>query len=71
MHALFPASFDPVTNGHMDILTRAAGVFDSVVAGVFANERDDTLFHGGRASGAAGDGPGSPTERSSAHVLRA
>ena len=44
MRALFPATFDPVTNGHMDILTRAAGVFDSVVVGVFANERGDTLF---------------------------
>ncbi len=44
MRALFPATFDPVTNGHMDILTRAAGVFDSVVAGVFENQRGDTLF---------------------------
>lgn len=44
MRALFPATFDPVTNGHMDILTRAAAVFDVVVAGVFENERGDTLF---------------------------
>lgn len=44
MRALFPATFDPVTNGHMDILARAACVFDSVVAGVFENERSDTLF---------------------------
>ena len=44
VRALFPASFDPVTNGHMDILTRAACVFDSVVAGVFEHERNDTLF---------------------------
>jgi pantetheine-phosphate adenylyltransferase len=44
VRALFPATFDPVTNGHVDILTRAAGVFDSVVVGVFANERGDTLF---------------------------
>ena len=47
MRALFPATFDPVTNGHMDILTRAAGVFDSVVAGVFENQRGDTLFTAG------------------------
>ena len=33
MRALFPASFDPVTNGHMDVLSRAARVFDTVVAG--------------------------------------
>ena len=44
VRALFPATFDPVTNGHMDVLARAAGVFDSVVVGVFENERGDTLF---------------------------
>ncbi|MCY3959774.1 MAG: pantetheine-phosphate adenylyltransferase [Chloroflexi bacterium] len=44
MRALFPATFDPVTNGHMDILSRTAGVCDTVVAGVFDNERGDTLF---------------------------
>ena len=44
VRALFPATFDPVTNGHMDILTRAASVFDVVIAGVFEKERDDTLF---------------------------
>lgn len=44
VRALFPATFDPVTNGHMDILSRTAGVFDTVVAGVFENERGDTLF---------------------------
>lgn len=44
VRALFPATFDPVTNGHMDILSRTAGVCDTVVAGVFENERGDTLF---------------------------
>ncbi len=44
MRALFPATFDPVTNGHMDILARASSVFDSVVAGVFESDREDTLF---------------------------
>ena len=44
VRALFPATFDPVTNGHMDILSRTAGVCDTVVAGVFENERSDTLF---------------------------
>ena len=44
MRALFPASFDPVTNGHMDVLIRAARVFDTVVAGVYDNTSGETLF---------------------------
>ena len=44
MRALFPASFDPVTNGHMDILNRVSVVFDSVVAGVVDNARAGNLF---------------------------
>ena len=34
---LYPGSFDPVTNGHMDIIRRAAGMFDRVVVGVLHN----------------------------------
>lgn len=36
--ALFPGSFDPFTNGHLDILRRAAAIFDSVVVGVGFNQ---------------------------------
>jgi len=32
--AIAPGSYDPVTNGHVDVITRAAGVFDRVVVGV-------------------------------------
>ncbi len=32
--AICPGSYDPVTNGHLDVLTRAAGIFDRVVVGV-------------------------------------
>jgi pantetheine-phosphate adenylyltransferase len=32
--AMYPGRFDPVTNGHLDIAKRAAGLFDSVVVGV-------------------------------------
>ena len=32
--AICPGSYDPVTNGHLDIITRAAGSFDRVVVGV-------------------------------------
>lgn len=33
-HALYPGSFDPVTLGHLDIVTRAAGLFDKVTVAV-------------------------------------
>ena len=32
--AICPGSYDPVTNGHLDIIARAAGIFDRVVVGV-------------------------------------
>ena len=34
---LYPGSFDPVTNGHMDVIRRAADVFDTVIVGVLHN----------------------------------
>jgi pantetheine-phosphate adenylyltransferase len=37
--ALYPGSFDPVTNGHLDVLARAVAVFDRVVVAVLANPR--------------------------------
>lgn len=37
--AIFPGSFDPVTNGHIDIIQRAAVAFDTLVVGVFNNVR--------------------------------
>ncbi len=43
-----PGSYDPVTNGHLDIISRAAGVFDRVVVGVVNNpvRKAGTLFSG-------------------------
>ena len=35
--ALFPASFDPVTNGHLDLIRRTRSVFDEVVVAVVEN----------------------------------
>ena len=37
--AVYPGSFDPVTNGHLDIIERAANVFDRLVVAVLANPR--------------------------------
>jgi len=40
MHtAVYPGSFDPITLGHVDVLQRAAGVFDRVVVAVLVNPR--------------------------------
>jgi pantetheine-phosphate adenylyltransferase len=39
-----PGSFDPVTNGHLDIITRAAQLYDEVVVAVGANPAKKTLF---------------------------
>ncbi len=42
--ALYPASFDPVTLGHVDIAERAAELFDEVVVGVFEKPLKNLLF---------------------------
>jgi pantetheine-phosphate adenylyltransferase len=41
---LYPGTFDPVTNGHMDIITRAAGVVDKLVVAVAVNAGKGPLF---------------------------
>lgn len=42
--AIYPGSFDPVTLGHLDIIKRAANVFDEVVIGVLNNNSKKPLF---------------------------
>jgi pantetheine-phosphate adenylyltransferase len=42
--AVCPGSFDPVTNGHMDIIDRASRLYDEVTVCVLVNERKETLF---------------------------
>ncbi|MCE7007802.1 pantetheine-phosphate adenylyltransferase [Kibdelosporangium philippinense] len=42
--AVYPGSYDPVTNGHLDIIERAAKVFDEVVIAVMINKSKQTLF---------------------------
>lgn len=43
-HALIPGSFDPVTHGHLDIIARAAGMFDTVLVAVVRNFSKSPLF---------------------------
>ncbi len=42
--AVYPGSFDPVHNGHLDVITRAARVFDTVIVAVARNSGKDGLF---------------------------
>lgn len=42
--AVYPGSFDPVTYGHLDIISRAAKSFDHVVVGVLSNSKKTALF---------------------------
>ncbi len=42
--AVYPGSFDPVTNGHIDIIERAAEVFDKVYVAILKNSSKNPLF---------------------------
>jgi pantetheine-phosphate adenylyltransferase len=42
--AVYPGTFDPVTNGHRDLLERASGLFDRVVVAIAANPGKTPLF---------------------------
>ena len=42
--AVYPGTFDPITNGHEDLVRRAAGIFDRVVIGIAANPGKAPLF---------------------------
>jgi pantetheine-phosphate adenylyltransferase len=42
--AVFPGSFDPITNGHLDIISRSLTVFDEVVVAILANPEKRPLF---------------------------
>jgi pantetheine-phosphate adenylyltransferase len=42
--AIYPGSFDPITNGHLDIAIRASRIFDKLVMGVYHTPADKTLL---------------------------
>jgi pantetheine-phosphate adenylyltransferase len=43
-HAMYPGTFDPITNGHQDLVRRAAGIFDRVVVAIAENPNKAPLF---------------------------
>lgn len=42
--AICPGSFDPITNGHLDIISRGAKIFDEVIVAIFNNQSKAPLF---------------------------
>ncbi|MAJ24561.1 MAG: pantetheine-phosphate adenylyltransferase [Rickettsiales bacterium] len=42
---LYPGSFDPITNGHLDIIFRASKIVDTLIIGVAINEKKNHLFN--------------------------
>ncbi len=42
--ALFPGSFDPITRGHVDIISKGLGIFDRIIIGIGSNTSKKPLF---------------------------
>jgi len=42
--AIYPGSFDPMTNGHVDIILRGARIFDRIIVGILYNREKNPLF---------------------------
>src|SRR5947209_19221749 len=42
--AIYPGSFDPITNGHLDLIGRATKLFDKVIVAIARNESKQPLF---------------------------
>ena len=42
--ALYPGSFDPITNGHLDLIQRGSALFDKLIVGILRNEEKKVLF---------------------------
>ncbi|CAN5540262.1 pantetheine-phosphate adenylyltransferase [soil metagenome] len=43
--AIYPGTFDPVTNGHIDIIERASDLFDKTIVTIAVNSKKETLFN--------------------------
>ena len=41
---IYPGTFDPITNGHLDVLQRAAGIFDNLIIAVARDNAKESLF---------------------------
>ena len=43
--AIYPGTFDPITNGHLDIIQRAAKLFDEVIVAIASSEKKSPMFN--------------------------
>ena len=43
--AIYPGTFDPITNGHVDLITRASHLFDKVIVAIAQNDKKSPLFN--------------------------
>lgn len=50
--AIYPGTFDPITNGHLDIVTRATQMFDHVILAIAASPGKKPMFNSRRTCGA-------------------
>jgi pantetheine-phosphate adenylyltransferase len=44
VNAVYPGTFDPITNGHFDLIKRASKIFDHIIIAVASNQRKNPLF---------------------------
>jgi len=44
LRAVYPGTFDPVTNGHLDLIERSAALFDELIVAILRNPEKDPLF---------------------------
>lgn len=44
VRAIYPGSFDPLTNGHLDLIERGSKIFDELIVGILRNAEKDPLF---------------------------
>ena len=43
--AIYPGSFDPITNGHIDLIKRASKLFDEVIVGITQNSKKTAFIN--------------------------
>jgi pantetheine-phosphate adenylyltransferase len=44
VRAIYPGSFDPLTNGHLDLIERGSKIFDELIVSILRNSEKDPLF---------------------------
>jgi len=45
VRAIYPGSFDPLTNGHLDLIERGSKIFDELIVSILRNSEKDPLFN--------------------------